>query len=827
MFRRMAIGVVVGTLIATSSVTVPTNVLAAQAAPAASHFSPTKLNAVYLTGKSYLKLKSADIVEGEKGRAFVFTITVYNGESRTVDLIDYWFKVKNKSGSNFKIKAADANVKEVIPAQSNRDFTYYAEIDENTKLSDLNVEVIKWDFSVSTYERRVGLISIPKNYNNVTPYGQTQQYKWNNQLVTTKLTNGILAKDSELQHVSFTWQIVNNGTLPVKFANTKFVIKTAEGLIYPIEYDLATESVAAREKKDFLLSATIPASVSLTGAKLVWVQQTETMAYGLPIVNHEIKAKAEDLKETAVIKINSGTQIVEGKPDEVVTTSISNKLNRFTIEYQLLNTGKKNVILPALSFEYTSASGATYPMEVKDAAGTISINPGINKSVDVSVEIPSSETTNKGTLYVYETIKVNNKDVKRLLGKHAVTASNQVTENTAFGKKVDYKNTQGSYQVTIDQLYRNPWNNEDLIQAEIQVSNTMTTTTSLPAPELTASVYLDGVLLKEQVQLIKTNNKITLSKGETAKYLVLTKIPYLQEFSKVEIKVNEKVAENAIHIGTFAGTNAIKTPKSYKLGSTILSQREDKKSDITAKGIKIYEGQNTSMVYVDLELTNKGSRVDQLNSWVGYFRNKAGMVFPAIIGSTADLINPFGKVSTYAYTLIPKNVGYDDFELILGEGIVESKFANPTDKATAYLHPSITKLDYTSIAPATTFENLELNPYKLSFNRVLASILDERRIVLNFNYAMEISESSQKDLTSHDIILELVDDNGKRYEKTFKIGEDLVVTRNSRQEIIIEDPNLFVNIPKFTNYTLNIYDAVDKHKRLLASKRLEWFITSS
>ena len=107
-----------------------------------------------MTNSTYIKVKNVNVVEGDSGRAFVYTLTIVNKDKKTLDLTDYWFQINSKSGATFKIKKLDANAKEVVPANSSKDFTYYAEIDANSKLTDLSIQVIKWDFSLPSYQQK-------------------------------------------------------------------------------------------------------------------------------------------------------------------------------------------------------------------------------------------------------------------------------------------------------------------------------------------------------------------------------------------------------------------------------------------------------------------------------------------------------------------------------------------------------------------------------------------------------------------------------------------------------------------------------------------------
>ncbi|WP_214627306.1 hypothetical protein [Paenibacillus agaridevorans] len=825
MLRRIATGVIVGTLIATS--VLPQASIRAAAITGTGQFKPTTFPAVYLTNNSYLKLSSAYVVEAEKGKAFVFTITVYNDSNQTMDLLDYWFRVKNKNGSTYKMKVVDPNVKEVIPAKANRSFTYYAEIDNNTSITDISVDVIKWDFSLPNYERKLSSITIPSSYNNVTPFSQSQQFKWNNQLITTKLNKGVVASDGNVQHVSLTFDINNNGNVPVRLSNTSFYIKTKNGGIYPIDYDPGNDSIAAKSTKQLTFGASLPSNISLEKAVMVWAEKSETVGYALPLVIHEIKTQSEQLQVADVLKLSFNNLQLESKIKQVTAVSVTNVLNRLEVKYELANKGKTNVPLPQLAFEYKSSNDFVYPLEMKETDGK-GINPGLNKELELSVELPATETQGKGALYVYEIVKMNDKDVKRLIGKHNAAVSAPVsTSDNAFGKGIDYKSGQSEYKVSVDNIYRSPWNNEDLIQAEIKVSNSNGKGKAAPLLNLTAEIYLDNVIIDVPVDLIKTNNGISIGAGQSIEYLLIAKIPYTQEFSNLKVEIKEKVGEITTKVGTFSGSNAVKQPSLSTIGKTISTARNNKKSELVVQGIKVFEGRNTDMIYVDMGLTNKGIRFDQLSNWVAFFRNKSGMVFPAKMANTADYVNPLGLVNTYAYAIIPKNVGFTDFELLVGEGIIQSAYAGPTETATAFVNPSRISLDYKAPTPATTFDELNLYPYTLNLNNIRTSILSNESFILDFNYRLEQTGTGEKDLTEREVWLEVIDAAGARYEKQLKINEDLLIKGTQKKTIIFEDSNLYVNIPRFGTYTLNLYEVINNHKRLIAEKRMDWFTTSS
>ncbi|GJM82965.1 hypothetical protein HMSSN139_54610 [Paenibacillus sp. HMSSN-139] len=58
-----------------------------------------KLSPVRLSSKSYVKLTDVNILTQDEGNILTYTLNFYNGDQKDIQLIDYWSKVKTKSGS--------------------------------------------------------------------------------------------------------------------------------------------------------------------------------------------------------------------------------------------------------------------------------------------------------------------------------------------------------------------------------------------------------------------------------------------------------------------------------------------------------------------------------------------------------------------------------------------------------------------------------------------------------------------------------------------------------------------------------------------------------
>ena len=135
MLKHVALSFTAAALLVTAVPYSNESVQAAAATVQSTNFAPTALKYVYLTNSTFIKVKNVNVVEGDSGRAFVYTLTIVNKDKKTLDLTDYWFQINSKSGAAFKIKKLDANAKEVVPADSEQRILVYAEIDGNFQLT--------------------------------------------------------------------------------------------------------------------------------------------------------------------------------------------------------------------------------------------------------------------------------------------------------------------------------------------------------------------------------------------------------------------------------------------------------------------------------------------------------------------------------------------------------------------------------------------------------------------------------------------------------------------------------------------------------------------
>lgn len=149
------------------------------AAPAVNATLASKV--VRLNAATTLSIRKAKLLMQDKGLLLAYTTTVTNNGNATLDLMDYWIRVKGKNGKTFSTLLSEADKQKTkIAPKTTVNITYYTTVDSSTQISDLSFDVVKWDFSAPNYERNLGTVKYPANLTGKTPAFQGNVMIFNN-----------------------------------------------------------------------------------------------------------------------------------------------------------------------------------------------------------------------------------------------------------------------------------------------------------------------------------------------------------------------------------------------------------------------------------------------------------------------------------------------------------------------------------------------------------------------------------------------------------------------------------------------------------------------
>jgi hypothetical protein len=678
------------------------------------------LGKVSITGSSYFELKQIHVLPDQTGKLATFTITIHNEGSSELQFIDYWVRLKSKSGNQFsaRLLPADKDKNRVAPG-STTDLTFYATVNTSTNLQDLVVQFIKWDFSQSNFERVLGEVAVPDTYTDVTP------------------SDGAAV-------------ISVNGT-NVKAAIKKFVSNKNE-------------------------------------------------KYHVP-----------------------------------------------TVYVTLENAGNHTVTIPSYLFSIRTKEGLLYPLEAKGLKD-LKINPKESKEIQLSGSIPVAVSPDEWQLAVAETIPDLKLNVSIAnFGLPAVTQQ----EGGSVGKEYSFTSKSGVYTTQLNGLHRLPWEDQDLLTADLTLSNKGEE--SLPIPKLSGYFLLDGAV-KIDAKLIQTAKVIGLGAGASVNLQIAGKVPYTYEFSQIKLVLQENDGE-APPTGTGTGTNSTAATDVLEfstqaelqaipfigMGQSYTSNDIGRKAKYVVRSVSTYEDKTNIMYSAMVEATNLEKRFTNVSKFVANFRTSDGTVFPATVAEVKNKISPTGKALLNVWASVPKGYTTANMNLLLGEAVTEGKLSEGEKAAPdSYVNPVSYWLPDEKTNVATTLNNVELFPYTITIDKIGTSI-EDKVFTIKFNYELTKEKLTEINTEGHNLLLVFEDGGGiKRFEKKFDFKDFDVINGDSTADedtkmrlgkrenfkITNPDPGLIYNTKFLQKYTLSIYDEFQGQRKLLASQKADWFITT-
>ncbi|KRF32125.1 hypothetical protein [Paenibacillus sp. Soil787] len=680
----------------------------------------TTLGKVSITGSSYFELKQIHVLPDQSGKLATFTITIHNEGSSELQFIDYWVRLKSKSGNQFsaRLLPADKDKNRVAPG-STTDLTFYATVNTSTNLQDLVVQFIKWDFSQSNFERVLGEVAVPDSYTDVTPSDGAAEISVNGTTVKAAI-NKFVSNKNEKYHVPTVYLTLENaGNQTVTIPSYLFSIRTKEGLLYPLEAKgLKDLKINPKESKEIQLSGSIPVAVSPDSWQLA---------------------------------------VAETIPDLKLNVSVAN------------------------------------------------------------------------------------------FGLPAVTQQ----EGGSVGKEYSFTSKSGVYTTQLNGLHRLPWEDQDLLTADLTLSNKGEE--SLPIPKLSGYFLLDGAV-KIDAKLIQTAKVIGLGAGASVNLQIAGKVPYTYEFSQIKLVLQENEGETpstgeATGTSSTAATDVLEFSTQAELqaipfigmGQSYTSNDIGRKAKYAVRSVSTYEDKTNIMYSAMIEATNLEKRFTNVSKFVANFRSSDGTVFPATVAEVKNKISPTGKALLNVWASVPKGYTTANLNLLLGEAVTEGKLSEG-EKATpdSYVNPVSYWLPDEKTNVATTLKNVELFPYTITIDKIGTSI-EDNVFTIKFNYELTKEKLTEINTEGHNLLLVFEDGGGiKRFEKKFDFKDFDVINGDSTADedtkmrlgkrenfkITNPDPGLIYNTKFLQKYTLSIYDEFQGQRKLLASQKADWFITT-
>lgn len=780
------------------------------------------LSGVKISGKSTVKLSNVNILSQGDGNILTYTLTYQNNDSKTLSLIDYWTKVKTKSGTVYSVSVvgADKEKKKVVPGSS-VNVTYTTKIAKHLKYSDLNFQIVKWDFSVAGYEQVLGSINIPSTYAVATPVNTTRKLTLNEFSANAKVMSVNVLGSGDSNYVNIALYLQNTGSSTIDNPSLKYVVQTPSGTAFAVTPDAASTNIKIfpQENKTLNLIAKIPKNVNLNNLQLVLVQNDETTKSDIPVASMGLGTKQGQSSKTAANK----ERILKIDSTNVVTKVVSIARNQsfgksdLSIQFSLINKGDKTVTIPSYSFDI-QVGGKSYPLVSSGLEGMI-LEPNEEQIISVDGTIPVIANENEIDLVMKTPTGSSqgsgDEPSPSQTNSYPVAIYNlpDYTEmQYAQGQERTIKNNDGVFGVTLDAIQKLPWNDGNLLATKITIVNKGTKAAKLP--EFAGAYKMDLTALSSTVHLVNTNTSQILGPGEKTSVYVVANIPTSLKYSQLQVQLLQKTGadktSNWIMFSNYGNTSGL---KQIAEGSYFNLDTAGRKSDLKTRKTYLYKGSTSDIIYTEIVMRNLENKQTNLSQLAGYFLTDDGQYYKADVNQVKHAVGPESSSLVTFSAKVPKGTTVSNWNLVVGESISEDKLTEAEGKPTGFVNASSMELNLDSRSIQNSLKDVELFPYTLTVKEIEGRT-SSAGLELKMKYDLKRDLTYDMGEFQHKFILEVTDSSGARFEKEIEIEKDFLVGNNLSFSYAINDPIFATS--RSGGFQFSIYDSYQGEKTKIA-----------
>ncbi|GKU76907.1 hypothetical protein [Paenibacillus sp. L3-i20] len=821
--------VLVATSLAVSTVQVPVTFAAAKPKPTNTAkpaglvpFKGADFKKFMISSKSYIQIKDIYFLYGGKEKQVFYTLSVYNGDNSTIDFMDYWVELQSTAGATYTTKPHASNSKSgKVPSKTKKDFVFYSQVDSTVNYNNLIFNVVKWDFSLPNYTKKIGKANVTSAYKNAVPANAYSISADDNSKVKTSLNAGTVFTMGATSQIQVDLNMENIGSFEYKLPNYQFYIRTKSGLVLKMASEpIDTESIAVGEKVKYTLRTSAKKGINLTGAQILVTDLDAEAKIETPRSIFEI-GWGKDNKilvgenKTASISIagnNVNSSIVNVYADQNGTQ------NEIILTTKWLNKGAEAVILPKYKYEILASNGVKYPVTLSEAEGDQTLVPGVEKEVMFQAVLPV--TLSDGLTLV---VKQPKDEKNKLEYVSAAFKLSKIQELKGVSTKT-YTSTKGLYEIKIKQAERLPWGSQDIINLFIDIENKGKKSQAIP--DIAAILRLNGLLVKEdKTSLIKLDSAGIIEPGQSTRYVLTTKVPYMFDFNEITLSLSDKINEKSKQtIGLFKLDEINKSPE-LSYGSTYKIDSVGRRATVEFLNTFLFTGKDRDMLYAEFKYTNKESRQAKLPVLKAYFKTSDGQFIEANLPLIKTSVKPDGTAIMTATAPVPKTFNKDEsVQLIIGEALNGAVYSGQDGISDSYISAQAFKLPKMQQDHEISLTNLKLEPYTFTLDKLNTMLNDVSNVKLEMDYTL--LKPSIYDVVEKETKLYFEISNGKHsYGTSVKVepveGEGLQAGEKKKIIVPIQGNQLgdFV----YNGYIINIYEDIDGYKRLLGTKKFGSF----
>lgn len=252
-------------------------------------------NVVNLEGQSKMTVYDMMLFPTKQGNQLVFKADIYNAANSELSFMYYWLRVVTKQGTKHDVHLVNSSQGTSIPPKSSKTYIFTSTVDDDIKLSDINLQVIRWNFAVDGYEQHMGTVSITESYDPAVTWEQGKSVIIDNSPVQFKGSKFLLLKKGNEYEVKIDLITKNLGKFNVSIPNYTFYVQTAEGYLYPAKPAKSDHNVLPSVEEVLSLQAKIPTGINMNEMRLIMV---ETIGqYDVPQLTMKLPSESSTIEE--------------------------------------------------------------------------------------------------------------------------------------------------------------------------------------------------------------------------------------------------------------------------------------------------------------------------------------------------------------------------------------------------------------------------------------------------------------------------------------------------------------------------------------------------
>lgn len=819
------------------SVSKTTNRVAGTTNSVARFFNSGSLGKVMIMPKVDVMFTKVTSIAVDKGKTFFMVFTIKNESNEEVDFNKYWFNIQATNGAKFKPQLAGALEK--IPAKSERVIELTLQTPLTISGADLRIQVIRWDFSVTGFQRKIGDFRIPKGYKNAAPPFAVQIVKNDAIPLRTAITRTGMSEDTKYQYVTFTMEIKNEGSQTAVLGDQEMVLRTSTGVQFPMRSnDWKGVSIQPFDQAKFDFVGSIPKAISIKNAQIVWFKKVtsskakaESGSLNVPVAFFILGSPSAT---GLLVPAEQNTRLeIDKKSIEIsiksATAKIVNTQRQISIALNLTNQSSSSVAkIPTYDLRIKTKTGELYDVNTEPLT-KVSLLPKIMRTVTVNASMPKETKLEQLVLVVSEVLGASaagatgattstGADIRIPVASFALEFKD--IEEKSSSEPFNYADENYDYEVRIQEIERLPWTRDDFLYVYAEVTNRSLGVA--PVPTWDGKVWFDGIATKKtDLSLININNPSALAPGEKIQLIYRGNLSFTQKYKKLNIQLTNKVNEEIVDVLQAVDTRSVGSSTLATLQPKYIVVPEGIRSELTVIGTRIYQSDTNDLVYTQMEWINQETRQATPPAFYAYYRTQDGSTYPATIVHTANKIGPQQKTLLSMRSTFSKNIKRDNMQLFVGLGLKGTALANQGEALDGYVNLRAMTLGFETSDVKNNLSNLFLRPYTFSVSQYIVTPTSGSTFDLKMTYKLDRSTDYVEYPPDKKLLFEIKDvwTGNTGVEEVILDGEKAL--KLGTEEITIKFDN--VNLVTFQTYSIRVYELVDKQKRLLAETTGKWF----